>query len=151
MNLGMTLDSIAYYCCIRLFSLQHVSVGGPNLCIWCCCCFCCCRRLFVVTVGRVFIFSDGHGHSQADSSLQCRIRVCARVEGLRFGCWLRYSRIRVVQFGGSCFHGFDCRCFSCISVLFHCFSQRRVGGSYALRVSPAVTRLTVYRRPQVIE
>ena len=28
-------------------------------------------------------------------------------------------------------------------------SQRRVGVGYALRVSPAVTRLTVYRRPQV--
>ena len=37
----------------------------------------------------------------------------------------------------------------CSSVLFHCLSQRRVGGSYALRVSPAVTRLTVDRRPQV--
>ena len=33
--------------------------------------------------------------------------------------------------------------------LFHCLSERRVGGTYALRVSPAVTRLTVYRRPQV--
>ena len=29
------------------------------------------------------------------------------------------------------------------------FSHRHVGVSYALRVSPAVTRLTVYRRPQV--
>ena len=48
-------------------------------------------------------FSDGHGHSQADSSLQCWIRVCARVEGLQFGCWLRYSWIRPVQFVGSCF------------------------------------------------
>ena len=37
----------------------------------------------------------------------------------------------------------------CMSVLFHSLSQRCVGGSYALRVSPAVTRLTVYRRPQV--
>ena len=29
------------------------------------------------------------------------------------------------------------------------FSHRRVGVGYALRVSPVVTRLTVYRRPQV--
>ena len=29
-------------------------------------------------------------------------------------------------------------------------SQRRVGVGYALRVSPVVTRLTVYRRPQVM-
>ena len=39
--------------------------------------------------------------------------------------------------------------FCCISVFFHCFSQHRMGGSYALRVSPEVTRLTVYRRLQV--
>ena len=32
---------------------------------------------------------------------------------------------------------------------FHGLSQRRVGVGYALRVCPAVTRLTVYRRPQV--
>ena len=32
----------------------------------------------------------------------------------------------------------------------HRLSQRRVGVSYALRVFPALTRLTVYRRPQVI-
>ena len=38
---------------------------------------------------------------------------------------------------------------ACFSVPSHCFSQRRVGVGYALRVSPAVTRLTVYRRPQV--
>ena len=51
----------------------------------------------VVTVDRVFIFvGDGHGISQADSSLQCRIRVCARAEDLPFGCWL-------FSFGGSCF------------------------------------------------
>ena len=31
------------------------------------------------------------------------------------------------------------------------FSHRRVGVGYALRVSPVVTRLTVYRRPQVDE
>ena len=53
-----------------------------------------------LTVDRVFIFvCDGHGHSQADSSLQCWIRVCARVEGLQFWCWPRYSWIRPVQFG----------------------------------------------------
>ena len=46
------------------------------------------------------------------------------------------------------FHGVDSSSFLILSV-FHCLSQRRVGCSYALRVSPAVTRLTVYRRPQV--
>ena len=49
-NVGMTLDSIAscsehYYCWNCLFSLQHVSVDGLNLCIWCCCCFCCSSSL----------------------------------------------------------------------------------------------------------
>ena len=70
-------------------------------------------------------------------------RVCVLVVGLVILGFVWFS-LEV-----HAFHGFDCRCFSCISVLFHCFSQRRVGGSYALRVSPAVTRLTVYRRPQV--
>ena len=31
----------------------------------------------------------------------------------------------------------------------HHLTQHRMGVGYALRVSPAVTRLTVYRRPQV--
>ena len=33
--------------------------------------------------------------------------------------------------------------------VYYCLSHRRVGGSYAPRVSPAVTRLTVYRWLQV--
>ena len=41
------------------------------------------------------------------------------------------------------FHGVDYWFFD------PCLSQRRVGCSFALRVSPAVTRLTVYHRPQV--
>ena len=48
------------------------------------------------------------------------------------------------------FHGVDYFCLFCMCSLFHSLSQRRVGDSYALRVSPAVTRLTVYRRPQVM-
>ena len=41
----------------------------------------------VVTVDCVFIFvGDGHVFSQAGSSLQCRMRVCARVEDLLCGC-----------------------------------------------------------------
>ena len=41
-------------------------------------------------------------------------------------------------------------CFLLFFALFNWLSQRCVGVSYALRVSPAVTRLTVYRRPQVL-
>ena len=71
-----------------------------------------------------------------------RIRVCARVDGLRFVVslvvrgfvrlvWKFMLSMALIV------------CFCCMSVLFHCFSQRRVGGSFAPRVSPAVTMLTV--------
>ena len=84
-NLGMTLDSIAS-CFLHVLlletrlSISFQNVGGLNLCIWCCRC-CCCRRVFVVvTVDRVLIFvGDGHGISQADSRLQCRKIMFARV------------------------------------------------------------------------
>ena len=44
-------------------------------------------------------------------------------------------------------HGWFLFCF--FSVVQIGFSHGRVGVGYALRVFPAVTRLTVYRRPQV--
>ena len=37
----------------------------------------------------------------------------------------------------------------CYLAVHYCYSHCHVGVSYALRVSPVVTRLTVYRRPQV--
>ena len=104
-KLSMALDSVAFCFLLHVFffdtglssSFQNVSVAGLNLCVWCCWCCWCRRPVVVVTVDRVFIFvGDGHGISQADSSLQCWIIVCARVEDLPFGCW-RFS------FGGSCF------------------------------------------------
>ena len=53
---------------------------------------------------------------------------------------------------GYAVHGVDSlACFVVFLFCFKCLPLRRVGGSYALRVSPAVTRLTVYRRPQVCE
>ena len=106
--------------------------------------------LFVVIVDRVFIlFCDGHRHSQADSSLQCRMIDCARVERCIFVVGLVILGFVRFILEVHAFHGFDSFVFCCISVFFHCLSQRRVGGSYALLVSPAVTRLTVYRRLQV--
>ena len=58
--------------------------------------------------------------------------------------------INLFSLEGRAFHGVDSLvCFVDFLFCFRCFSQRRMGGSYALRVSPAVTRLTVYRRPQV--
>ena len=39
----------------------------------------------------------------------------------------------------------------CYLAVHYCYSHCHVGVSYALRVSPVVTRLTVYRRPQVDE
>ena len=39
----------------------------------------------------------------------------------------------------------------CYLAVHYCFFHCHVGVSYALRVSPVVTRLTVYRRPQVIK
>ena len=41
-------------------------------------------------------------------------------------------------------------CFVVLLLLIVSYSVCLVGGSYALRVSPAVTRLTVCRRPQVL-
>ena len=136
-------------------SFQNVSVGGLNLCIWCCWCRWCCRRrgfFVVVTVDRVLTFvADGYGVSESDSSLPCRVRVYARVEDLCFvvvGALL--VGINLFSLEGHAFHGVDSLvCFVVCLICFRCLSQRCVGGSYALRVSPAVTRLTVYRRPQV--
>ena len=97
---SMALGSMISCFCLQMLlletrlsiSFQNVSVGGLNLCLWCCWCCWCRRPVVVVTVDRVFIFvGDGHSISQADSSLQCRIRVCARVDDLPFGCWARYS------------------------------------------------------------
>ena len=67
-----------------------------------------------------------------------------------FGCWARYS----FDSFGSVWRfmlsmALILLVFLILSV-FHCLSQRRVGCGHALRVSPAVTRLTVYRRPQVM-
>ena len=72
-------------------------------------------------------------------------RMCFWHDG-RVVCW-----IRLVQFGHSCLPWPWLFWFVMILFLlqFHVLSQRRVGVSYALRVSPAVTRLTVHRRPQV--
>ena len=62
-----------------------------------------CRHVFVVvTVDRASIFVGDGGISQADSSLQCRIIICARVVCLLLvGRTIRW--ICPVQFGGSCF------------------------------------------------
>ena len=104
-SLGMALDSVAFRLLLQVLlldarlsnSFQNVRVGGLNLCLRCCWCCWCRRPVVVVAVDRVFIFvGDGHGISQADSSMQCRIRVCAQAEDLPFACW-RFS------FGGSCF------------------------------------------------
>ena len=66
----------------------------------------CCQRLFVVvTVDCVFIFvGHGHGISQADSSLQCRIR--ARVWDLLFGCAL-FVGFALFSLEVHAFHGAD--------------------------------------------
>ena len=90
-----------FYLGTRLsISFQHVSVDSILFGVV----RGCCHRLFVVvTVDGAFIFvGDGHGISQADSSLQCRMRVCARVGDLLFGCWRFICCIRLVQFGSSC-------------------------------------------------
>ena len=74
----------------------------------------------------------------------CGWRICLLVVGALF------VGINLFSLEGHAFHGVDSLvCFVVFLLCFRCLSQRRVGGSYALRVSPAVTRLTVYRRPQV--
>ena len=71
-------------------------------------------------------------------------RICLLVVGALF------VGINWFSLEGHAFHGVDSLvCFVVFLLCFRCLSQRRVGGSYALRVSPAVTRLTVYRRLQV--
>ena len=126
---------------------QVVVVGGFNLCIRYCWCFNFGRLLVFVSVGGAFILvCDGH-FSQADSHLHCRIIIRVRVDDLFAGafCCLIHS----VQLQVHVHHGVDS--VGLFFVLNHCLSQRRVCVGYALRVSPAVTRLTVYRRPQVCE
>ena len=65
-----------------------------------------------------------------------------------FVCGRAFCFILLVQLQVYIHHGVDF--VGLFFVLNHCLSQRRVGVGYALRVSPAVTRLTVYRRPQVL-
>ena len=55
--------------------------------VWCCWC-CSCGRLLWVD-GELIFVGDGHGISQADSELQCWMRICAREEDLSVGCWPR--------------------------------------------------------------
>ena len=78
--------------------------------------------LFVVAVDRVFIFfCDGRRHSQADSSVQCRIIVCAWVERCIFVVGLVILGFAWFSLEVHAFHGFDsCVFFCCISVLYHC-------------------------------
>ena len=99
--------------------------------------------------GTATFVGDEHGVFQSDSNCYAGL-VCARVVDLPFCCWRVICWNQLVQFGDHAFHGVDSLvCFVVFLLCFRCLSQRRVGGSYALRVSPAVTRLTVYRRPQV--
>ena len=106
----------------------------------------------VVTVDRVLTFvADGYGVSESDSSLPCRVRVYARVEDLLFvvvGALL--VGINLFSLEGHAFHGVDSLVYFVVFFsVSGVVSQRSVSVSYALRVSPAVTRLTVYRRLQV--
>ena len=62
--------------------------------------------VIVWLVSLSIVYSDLLRYSQANSCLQCRMRVCTRVEDLPFV--VRVTRwIRPVQFGGLCFHGVD--------------------------------------------
>ena len=64
--------------------------------------------LFVVAVDRVFIlFCDGRRHSQADSSVQCRIIVCARQERCIFVVGLVILGFVRFSLEVHAFHGFD--------------------------------------------
>ena len=102
--------------------------------------FGCCRCRWCINVRACRAFS------QADSDLHCRIRVRVRVEDLFAGV----SVVLFVWFSFELIFTMALILLACFSVPSHCFTQSRVGVSYALRVSPAVTRLTVYRRPQVM-
>ena len=74
--------------------------------------------LFVVAFDRVFIFfCDGRRHSQADSSVQCRIIVCARVERCIFVVGLVILGFVRFSLEVHAFHGFD----SCVFLLYFCF------------------------------
>ena len=88
-------------------SCQNGCVIGLNLCIWCC--WCCRRRFFVVvTVDRVLTFvGEGHGVSQSDSSLLCRVRCYARVEDLFFVIGALLVGINFFSLEGHAFHGVD--------------------------------------------
>ena len=107
-NLGMTLDSIdSVFLQVLLLetrlSISFQDVGGLNICILIWCCWCCRFFLFLVSVNRVLIFvGDERCVFKGDSSLQCRIRVCARVVCL-FVVGRVIRLICSVFFEGSCF------------------------------------------------
>ena len=105
---------------------------------------------FVISVDGALIFvGDRRGTSLAESDLQCRMRICAHVEDLPLGCWVRVLLDSLAQVKVHARHGVDSLFFFVSQ--FHCLSWRRVGVGCAIRISPAVTRLTVYRHPQVLE
>ena len=67
----------------------------------------------------IHIFCDGHHHSQADSSLQCRIIVCARVDRCIFVVGLVILGFVRFRLEVHAFHGFDSYVF--VVVVLFCF------------------------------
>ena len=131
--------------CLSVLFQVVVIVGGFNTCIRCCWCFSCGRLLVVVGVGDAFMFVRDGYFSQAGSYLHCWIRVRVRVEDLFAGAFC--CLIRLVQPQVYVHHGVDSfGLFFCSRSLFFTTSR----GCWLCSTSlPAVTRLTVYRRPQV--
>ena len=68
----------------------------------------------------------------------------------RVGCWALYYWICQVSSEVHVSMALILLFFCSISVVFHCLALRRVGGSCAPRVSPAVTRLTVHPKSDII-
>ena len=142
----MALDYIAFGFWVLQALFREASVDLISICL----CWCCHRLFVVVIIDCVLIFfGDGDGISHADWSLQCRTRVCERVGDLLLVVGAVFVGVVLFSLEVHAFHGVDSVRFVLFFVLFNWLSQRCVGVSYALRVSPAVTRLTVYRRPQV--
>ena len=65
---------------------------------------------------------DGHGVSQSDSSLLCRVRVCARVE-IFFVVGTLFVGMIWISLDGHAFHGVDSLvCFVVFLFCFRCLS-----------------------------
>ena len=128
-----------FWCLLILYSIFCIlgSQGCSLMCFQYVCCFCCwdvweCGPHILCVLIRGCLESN-HVYDRMHCRMCCRWRMFLNL--VSAPTW--FGSLLVSLF--------------CFLVCSYGLSQRRVGVGYALRVPPAVTRLTVYRRSQVYQ